>query len=246
MRRFIICVVFFYNLLFVLTRTLAQPIESLENIMDPLYPSDPVLEQEVVEKRGEIGKQLLMKALDSSAKKDYDKSIAYCKEVLAINPDDYEANVIIGESYARKGDFKKAVAYYQKATNVYPSRKIEISFTAFFSPDDSTYEKNFYKAIEDYKKEIANNPNDYQAYNDLGYLSSILGVDPGVYYKKSIAIKPDYIQAHYNLGIYYLIYKDEKLALEECEILERLNKDLAKVILRTVNLLAEKRKKQKS
>lgn len=217
--------------------------EALENIMDPLYPADPVLEKEVAKKRGETDSQLCDKTeVAFYLKKGYDKSIEYCLKAIAINPDDYMANTIIGMNYAKKGDFKKAVEYYQRSSNVYPKQKIDIALTAFFRPDDEDYRKNFYKAIENYKNEIAKSPNDYQAYNDLGYLSSILGVDPEKYYKKSIEIKPDYAQAHYNLALYYLIYRDKKLALEECKILEKLNKDLSKVILRTIDLLAKKNK----
>ena len=168
-------------------------------------------------------------------------------KVLAINPDDYEANTFIGMNYAEKGDFKKAVEYYQKATNAYPKQMVLIAGTAGFSPEEEDYRKNFYKTIEDYKKEIANNPNDYQVYNDLGYLSFVLRVDSKFtdYYKKSIAIKPDYAQAHYNLAFYYLFNEDKKLALEECKILEKLDKRLAKVIIRTIEL-AEKNKADNS
>lgn len=218
------------------SNTSAQPI--------PFAPDDPVLEKELAKKRGETDGQLFDKCVVGFyQKKEYDKAIECCLKAIGINPDDYAANAFIGMNYAEKGDFKKAVEYYQKSTNVYPKQMALIATTAFFSPDNEDYRKNFFKAIENYKNEIAKNPNDYQAYNDLGYLSFVLRVDPKFeeYYKKSIEIKPDYSQAHYNLAFYYLFNKDKKLALEECRILERLNKDLAKVILRTIEL-AEKNK----
>lgn len=64
------------------------------------------------------------------------------------------------------------------------------------------------------------------------------------YYKKSIGIKPDYAQAHYNLALDYLYINNKRLALEECKILEKLNKDLAKVMLRAIDL-AKKNKANK-
>jgi protein O-GlcNAc transferase len=221
---------------------LAQPVDVLSNIMNPLFPDDSVLENEIAEKRGEPNGQFFDKAMGLYEKKEYDKSIEYCMKAIAINPNDYAANTFIGMNYAKKGDFKKAVAHYQRATNVYPKQWILISLTAFFKPGEEDYRNGLFKSIENYKKEIAKNPNDYQAYNDLGYLSFLFGVDHKFeeYYKKSIEINPDYAQAHYNLALYYLIYKDKKLALEEYSILEKLNKDLAKVILRTIDLLAKK------
>jgi len=235
MKRLGIVIIFYSLFLFISSSILAQPIQFL--------PDDSLLEEEVIKRRGEEGKQLFNKSMEFYQKEEYDKAIEYCMKVITINPDDYEANSILGMSYAKKGDFKKAVEYYQKSTNVYPKQMILLATTTIFSPDDQDYRKNFYKAIEDYKNEIAKNPNDYRAYNNLGYLSFLLRMDPEFeeYYKKSIEIKPDYAQAHYNLAFYYLFNEDKKLALEECKILEKLNKDLAKVIFRTIEL-AEKNK----
>jgi tetratricopeptide (TPR) repeat protein len=238
-KKIAIFVILFSPLLFIQSNILAQSIT--------FAPDDPVLENELVKKRGEAGSQLFDTGIEFYQKKEYSKSIEYLLKVLAINPDDYEANTFIGMNYAEKGDFKKAVEYYQKATNAYPKQMVLIAGTAGFSPEEEDYRKNFYKTIEDYKKEIANNPNDYQVYNDLGYLSFVLRVDSKFtdYYKKSIAIKPDYAQAHYNLAFYYLFNEDKKLALEECKILEKLDKRLAKVIIRTIEL-AEKNKADNS
>lgn len=226
-----------FVLLLISSNILAQPISFL--------PDDPVLEEDVIKKRGEEGRQLVNKGIEFYQKKDYDKTIEYFLKVININSDDYEANFFLGLSYAEKGDFKKAVEYYQKSTNVYPKQIILIAMTTMFSPDEENYRKNFYKTIEDYKNEIVKNPNDYRTYNDLGYLSFLLAVDPKFeeYYKKSIEIKPSYAQAHYNLAFYYLSNKDKKLALEKCKILEGLNKDLAKVVLRTIEL-SEKNKRE--
>lgn len=229
-------IIFCFIFLSVLSYILAQPISFL--------PDDPILEGEVVKKRGEEGKRLLDAAWKFYEERKYDKAIEYAVKTLAINPNDYEVNSILGMSYAEKGDFKKAVEYYQKTTNVYPKQIILIAMTTIFSPDDQDYRRNFFKTIEDYKNKIAKDPNNYRAYNNLGYLSFLLRVDPKAeeYYKKSIEIKPDYTQAHYNLAFYYLCDNNNKLALKEYRILERLNKDLARVILRTIKLAENKEK----
>lgn len=247
-------IIFCFIFLSVSSGILAQPISFL--------PNDPILEEEVVRKRGEEGKRLLDTTWKFYGERKYDKAIEYGMKILAINPNDYEANSIIGGNYAKKGDFKKAIAYFQKATNVYPMAMIPIMMGISFSPIEEglgiythedyakaneNYNKRFYKVIEDYKNDIVRNPDDYQTYNDLGYFCFILKDELRTenileeYFKKSIEIKPDYAQAHYNLAFYYLCDVDKNLALEECKILERLNKDLARVILRTIEL-SEKNK----
>lgn len=199
---------------------------------------DDAFLKEMIKRRGKEGKELFQKCMESCQKKEYDKTIEYCNKVKAINPADHEVNFTLGLCYAKKGDFKKAVEYYQKSTNAYPNELLLIAMTTAFDPD-LDYRKNFNKAAEYYKNEIAKNPNNYLAYNDLGYVSFILKMDPNFpdYFKKSIELKPDYAQAHYNLALYYLFIGDKNLALGECKKLEKLNNDLAKVIKRNIDLI---------
>ncbi len=47
-------------------------------------------------------------------------------------------------------------------------------------------------------------------------------------FKQAIKIKPDYAEAHYNLGVLYLYYvKDRGMALQQYKILKDLNTETA-------------------
>jgi len=46
-------------------------------------------------------------------------------------------------------------------------------------------------------------------------------------YKQAIRITPDLANAHYNLGVAYLILNDRGSALEEYKILKELNPEMA-------------------
>ena len=45
--------------------------------------------------------------------------------------------------------------------------------------------------------------------------------------KQAIRINPDDADAHYNLGLFYSLSNDKDSALEQCEILKRLDPELA-------------------
>lgn len=223
------------SFIFMSTIILAQPIKAIEG--------EGNIVVDMVRKRGIEGAKFFHEATGFISKNEYDKAIESCEKVLIINPDDYEVNFLLGYSYSKKGDFQKAIEYYQKSTNVYPNQIIIIAMLAVFK-DDQNYLNKLNKTIEYYKNEIAKNPNNYKAYNDLGYISFILKMEPKFeeYFKKSIEIKPEYAQAHYNLALYYFYNGNNAHVLEEYNILEKLDKNLAKVILRIIGL-AEKSKK---
>jgi tetratricopeptide (TPR) repeat protein len=46
-------------------------------------------------------------------------------------------------------------------------------------------------------------------------------------FKQTIRIQPDYIYAHYNLGMVYLVQGDRNSALDEYKILKDLDQDIA-------------------
>jgi len=46
-------------------------------------------------------------------------------------------------------------------------------------------------------------------------------------FKQAIRIQPDYIYAHYNLGMVFLVQGDRNSALDEYKILKDLDQDIA-------------------
>jgi tetratricopeptide (TPR) repeat protein len=55
-------------------------------------------------------------------------------------------------------------------------------------------------------------------------------------YKEAIRIKPDFAEAHYNLGLTYLILGDKGSALDEYRILKDLDKDLANKLFTLIDI----------
>lgn len=228
---------FFCFIVLIFSSVMAQSISSLPVEMN---------EKNAGVNREGKGELLFNKSKDFYQKREYGKAIKYGQKAISINPNDYEAYSIIGMSYSEKGDFKRAIEFYQKSTNLNPYQLIVIATTAIFNPDNGVYQKNFNNALENYKKEIVKNPNNYRAYNELGYLSFLLKMDPNFegYYKESIRIKPDYVQAHYNLALYYLFSNNIPLASEEYKIIERLDNNLAEVLLKAISLAEEQKERE--
>ncbi len=46
-------------------------------------------------------------------------------------------------------------------------------------------------------------------------------------YKQAIRIDPDFVPAHFNIGVFYINEGRKDAALDEYKILKKLNKDLA-------------------
>ena len=55
---------------------------------------------------------------------DYDSSIAKLKEILAQEPDHFDAQLALGMAYYRKGDFATAIAEGHKAEKLRPNEQL--------------------------------------------------------------------------------------------------------------------------
>ena len=70
---------------------------------------------------------------------------------------------------------------------------------------------------------------DAQEHNDLGLTYSKSGKHREAIkaFKEAILKKPDYVEAHYNLAVTYLILNDSKAALREHNVLKNLDQERA-------------------
>lgn len=135
---------------------------------------------------------------------------------------------------SKKGEIYKNIAliYVQQGKN--DEAKKSLSEARVANPDDTSLamaEADMYLKLEDYtmyKKIVTEvldkNPNDADLLYNLGVISSKTnGVDAEAYYKKAIAIKPDYTNAYLNLAILKL--DGEKAIIDEMNKLGTSEKD---------------------
>jgi tetratricopeptide (TPR) repeat protein len=92
------------------------------------------------------------------------------------------------------------------------------------------------EAIESYRQVIRIQPNDAEAYYNMGIACRGLGnINEAIEsFKQAIRIKPSYIEAHYNLGVAYMEMGKRDSSLQEYEILKELDKDLADRLFRSI------------
>lgn len=135
---------------------------------------------------------------------------------------------------SKKGEIYKNIAliYVQQGKN--DEAKKSLSEARAANPDDTSLamaEADLYLKLEDYtmyKKIVTEvlekNPNDADLLYNLGVISSKTnGADAEAYYKKAIAIKPDYTNAYLNLAILKL--DGEKAIIDEMNKLGTSEKD---------------------
>jgi len=155
--------------------------------------------------------------------KEYEKALPYWEIVIKTEP--AAAYFSIGICYAKLGAYSKAVEAYKKAIYL-NSDKANIHYNLGLAYDNlCLYEE----ARESYIKAIHINPDYAEAHYSLGAAYMVLGFRIfGIEaYKQAIRINPDYAEAHYSLGAAYLLIRDINSALNEYEILNKLDIDLA-------------------
>lgn len=101
----------------------------------------------------------------------HDDGIISLKKILKFYPN-YPLGIWnIGYIYAKKGDYKKAIYYYEKALNDLKRISPHLLYVYFFFLGDAySKEGNFTKAVKMYKESVKENPDFPDAYLVLGDL----------------------------------------------------------------------------
>ncbi len=134
------------------------------------------------------------------AQKFATQALEIYQEIVKLNPKD-DAYINMGKSYNYKGEYDKALEYFQKAIELNPKND-----DAYSGMGVSYYQQKEYDiAIESYQKAIELNPK-----NDNGYL--IIGgsyynkeeYDRALeYFQKAIELSPKNDNAYGAMGVYY-------------------------------------------
>jgi len=142
-----------------------------------------------------------------------DKRIQLLERALAFNPDSYPVNSKLADEYKRKGLTEEAIKYYEKALWL-DSDVAEIHYHL----GGLYQEKEQYnEAVEHFSRYInLDDTPGADVYNNLGSLFYVQGdIERAVeHYQRALEIHPNFPDALYNMGIYYLQNKQYAKAEE--------------------------------
>jgi tetratricopeptide (TPR) repeat protein len=106
---------------------LAKPSSSAIYSLCNLYFKDGLYERAVKlakkDKARDV-RNLFIIAIGSRLSGNFDESINAYNEILAVSPDNAEANLGLGIAYKSKRDFSKAINYLQRYLNIRPDAEV--------------------------------------------------------------------------------------------------------------------------
>jgi Flp pilus assembly protein TadD len=130
-----------------------------------------------------------------------------------------------------RGDLKEAVDAYLESIKLEP-KSAEVYLNLGLSYLKLEKDKEAAKAFSD---SVKLNPQSAEAQYGLGLASFRLHRfrEAANSFKKAVTLKPEMAKAHYGLGLSYQELNEQNGLVEELRILERLDKELAKKLVRT-------------
>ena len=152
-------------------------------------------------------------------KKDYDGAIKEFEKALKLDPKNSKAHILMGLTYANKGDLDKALKFTQYAI------MLEKSYAGFHNLGLIYANKGEYQnAVDAYENALKLSPESANAWYQLGMLHSANGHfnEAITAYKKSITLNPKLDKSYLGLGGAYYWAGDKKSALEQAEQLRLL------------------------
>jgi len=134
----------------------------------------------------------------------------------------------IGKAYNDLGMKNEAIDYFDSSISIIPSYgDAHLALGYLYENEGFKIEADnaFYKAMWEYEAAINNNPDSTEAYFNLAKAYHKLGkkVEEEKTYLDLIKIEPENAHAHSNLGSFYLWEGNEEKAMEQLEILKKLN-----------------------
>ncbi len=144
-----------------------------------------------------------------------------CLVLIQQNPEDADAQHLLGLLYAKTGEIYKAIDHFKKAINL--------------DPRQATYHNNIsnaYKIIGDADLAMRHlhtslqlDPNHAESFNNLGSLYYTKGAikDAQLYFEKAIRLNPASYEAHYNLANCYIKQDMVLQAITHYQAVLRLN-----------------------
>lgn len=138
-------------------------------------------------------------------------------------PDNFDAQLKVGEMFQRINNFEKALTYIEKANKIKPD-----DYKAIVLLGNVNFElKRFEEAQKWYEQALAKKPDDVSVRSDLGltfFLREKIDIDRAIKeYKTSLSINPNHEPTLQNLAVAYLEKKDNAGLQETIAKLEKVN-----------------------
>jgi len=164
------------------------------------------------------------------------QDIADYKQAIQTKSDYAETSYKKGDVYAELGHYEEAIESYKQAISDKPDYTEASYKLGTVYAELGRYEE----AIESYKQVIRSKPDYAEVQYSLGfsYAKLYLHKEAIKSLKQAIQIRPDYAEAHHILGLMYLIPGNKNAALEQYEILNGLDKDLADELFKYIESIS--------
>ncbi|MBF0195174.1 MAG: tetratricopeptide repeat protein [Magnetococcales bacterium] len=158
-----------------------------------------------------------------------DDAMAFYKQSLDYQPQNFNALSNFGFALQAKGEIVKAVEYYKKAITINPNFALAYNNLGFALAELGKLDES----ITVLQNAIAIEPNYAQAHYNLGNTQQMQQkFDDAIFsFKAAIAIKPDYFESHYNLGNAYMVKERVYKAIASYKKAVKLNPDFAKLYI---------------
>jgi tetratricopeptide (TPR) repeat protein len=146
------------------------------------------------------------KAMNQKETGDTARAVASFQKALDLDPTYYDAAVQLGLLFASKKD-RLALEYFNAALRIQPKSEEVYFARAYFYQ----LQKEYKKALMDYRKVIDINPSSYTAYYNVGVINfDAVKMDEALRsFDICVRMNPDYLPAYYMRGLVYE-YKGNK------------------------------------
>lgn len=164
----------------------------------------------------------------------YAAAVKDLTQAVKLSPDWDDPHYVLALALTEVGRLKEAIAEFKQVVNL--AIKDEPKILALYNMGNAYADLGHYEeAIEAYQQAIKLNANSSnprplsKPHNNLGlaYAASNRIADAVTEFNQAVQLKPDYAEAHFNLGVAYLQLGKKHEAEEQQRILVKLNPELA-------------------
>ena len=159
----------------------------------------------------------------------YADAVQVYNRVIQVRPNYAPAYYELGITYDRLGQYQQAIQAYTSALEVKPD------YAQAYNNLGVAYGKlgRWQDEVKVCSEAIKIDPAYADAHNNLGVALGQLGRYPESIqaFRRAIRLNPNFAEAHLGLGIAYLMSGDKKSALEEYQILKKLDAEKANMLL---------------